>query len=271
MSYKNICWFTIGNSPGTSGNFTVSTAVDGLHVTLGAADDGLSFDARIFESGVGSEVRTGCTYTHGTTTLSRGTLESSTSGSALNFTSAAQVQIIGETAIRAAGLEAVRLSGFSAYADGTSQQTLSTGSGTTLIHGGTGGALKTEEFDIEGWFTQSTGIFFPQEQGLWLMGASAVYGTFESGDYVAVYMSHSTDGSTWSDSTNKAGIAWRGYAAASSAKIGGSGSFIVEANGTTDRWALRLFHSGAGTPVVPAIASVRGWCRFWARRIGVKS
>lgn len=111
MSYKNICWFTIGNSPGTSGNFTVSTAVDGLHVTLGAADDGLSFDARIFESGVGSEVRTGCTYTHGTTTLSRGTLESSTSGSALNFTSAAQVQLLGQTAVSAGASTLVNATG----------------------------------------------------------------------------------------------------------------------------------------------------------------
>lgn len=105
MSYKNLAWFTIGNTPSTSGNFTVSSAVDSLHVTLGAADDGLSFSARIFEAGVGSEVRTGCTYTHGTTTLTRGTLESSTSGSALNFTSAAQVQILGATSASATLLE----------------------------------------------------------------------------------------------------------------------------------------------------------------------
>lgn len=102
MSFKNIAWFGISNSPGTSGNFTVDAAVDTLHVTLGASDDGLSYSARIYETGVGSEVRTGCTYTHGTTTLSRGTLENSTSGSALNFTSAAKVQLLGLTAVTAA-------------------------------------------------------------------------------------------------------------------------------------------------------------------------
>lgn len=98
MNFKNLAWFGVSNTPGTSGDFTVSTAVDSLHVTLGAADDGKSFRVRAFESGVGSEVRTGCVYTHSGTSLSRGTLEMSTSGSALNFTSAAQVQIITETA-----------------------------------------------------------------------------------------------------------------------------------------------------------------------------
>lgn len=98
MTRKNLAYFAISNSPGTSGNLTVSTAVDALHVTLGASDDGGVFSTRIFEAGVGSEIRSGCTYTHGTTTLTRGTLESSTSGSALNFTSAAKVQVVSSAA-----------------------------------------------------------------------------------------------------------------------------------------------------------------------------
>lgn len=100
MTRKNLAYFSISNSPGTSGNLTVSTAVDALHVTLGAADDGGSYSTRIFETGVGSEIRKGCTYTHGTTTLTRGTLESSTdpAGAALDFTSAAKVQIVASAA-----------------------------------------------------------------------------------------------------------------------------------------------------------------------------
>ncbi len=98
MTRKNLAYFAVSNSPGTSGNLTVSTAVDALHVTLGPADDGKVFSTRIFETGVGSEIRNGCTYTHGTTTLTRGTLESSTTGSALNFTSAAKVQIVSSAA-----------------------------------------------------------------------------------------------------------------------------------------------------------------------------
>lgn len=93
-SHKNLAWFTISNSPGTTGDLVVDAAVDGLHVTMEAGDDGKPFDLRIFETGVGSEVRTGCTYTHGTTTLTRGTLESTTGAGALNFTAAAEVMVV---------------------------------------------------------------------------------------------------------------------------------------------------------------------------------
>lgn len=270
MTRKNLAYFSISNTPGTAGNLTVSTAVDALHVTLGSGDDGGVFSCRIFEAGVGSEIRTGCTYTHGTTTLTRGTLESSTGGSALNFTSAAKVQVV-SSAADYTGLDKITLSGFNAYADGTNTQNLTTGTGTTLINGGGSGALRTEEFDIEGWFTQSTGIFFPQEPGLWLIGASAVIDSINDGKYMAVYISHSTDGSTWSEIGDKSCIAWRGASSAAALVIGGSGSFIVNANGTTDRWALRVFHNDSGTPKLPAAAANRPWARFWARRIGVSS
>lgn len=155
--------------------------------------------------------------------------------------------------------------GFSAIADGTNTQSLTTGTGTTLIHGGSGGALKTLQWDIEGWFTQSTGIFFPQEAGKWLIGASAVIGNVADAKFMAVYISHSTDGSSWSDSGEKGVIAWRGAASATQ-QIGGSGGGIVDANGTTDRWSLRIFHTDSGTPIIPATSSVRPWCRFWAMR-----
>lgn len=92
-SHKNLAWFTISNTPGTTGDLVVDAAVDGLHVTMEAADDGKAFDVRIFENGAGSEVRRGCTYTHGTTTLTRGTLESTTGAGALNFTAAAEVMV----------------------------------------------------------------------------------------------------------------------------------------------------------------------------------
>lgn len=94
MSQDNLRHFAISNSPGTSGNITVGAAADAFSLTLGAAQDGRVYDAQIYETGVGAEIRTGCTYTHGTTTLTRGTLETSTGAGALNFTSAAKVRII---------------------------------------------------------------------------------------------------------------------------------------------------------------------------------
>lgn len=92
MSYINRAYFTISNTPSTSGALTVSTAVSGPYRTLGAAHDGMSFDVAITD-GSAWEVRTGCTYTHSGTSLSRGTLKDSSTGSAIDLTSAAQVMV----------------------------------------------------------------------------------------------------------------------------------------------------------------------------------
>lgn len=93
---RNFIRQTISNTPGSAGGFTLSTPVSGF-LGLEAGDDGLSFDLKITE-GTSSEARTGCVYTHGTTSLTRGTLEKSTTGAAVNFTSAAIVSVVATAA-----------------------------------------------------------------------------------------------------------------------------------------------------------------------------
>lgn len=91
---------TISNTPSTTGNFTISTAATRAssapsNVTFGASHDGLTFKVRAHEPSTGAwELRKGCTYTHSGTTLSRGTLEESSTGSAIDFTSAAIVAVV---------------------------------------------------------------------------------------------------------------------------------------------------------------------------------
>lgn len=97
VSHRNRLVATISNSPGTSGALTISAAQSGYRSFV-AGDDGLTFDVSIVD-GTAWEVRTGCTYTHSGTSLSRGTLEDSSTGSAINLTSAAVV-----TATPSAGL-----------------------------------------------------------------------------------------------------------------------------------------------------------------------
>lgn len=92
-THRNLIQASISNAPGTSGAFTINAAAS-EYLSFVAGDDGLGFDVMISETGVGKEVRTGCVYTHSGTTLSRGTLESSTTGAALNFTSAAVVHVV---------------------------------------------------------------------------------------------------------------------------------------------------------------------------------
>lgn len=79
----------VTNTPGTSGNFVVGAAPAGRR-GFSAAEDGKTFELTISE-GNAWEVRTGCVYTHSTTTVTRGTLADSSTGSAINFTAAAVV------------------------------------------------------------------------------------------------------------------------------------------------------------------------------------
>ncbi len=72
------------------GAFTISSASSGYRSFV-AGDDGLTFDGVLITEGTTWEVRDGCVYTHSGTSLSRGTLMDSSTGSAIAFTSAAVV------------------------------------------------------------------------------------------------------------------------------------------------------------------------------------
>ncbi len=94
---RNLVKQTISNTPGTSGALTLSAASTG-YLALGAGDDGQSFSVTILASDsetADKEVRTGCVYTHSTTSLSRGTLES---GTAINLTSTAVAAVTASAA-----------------------------------------------------------------------------------------------------------------------------------------------------------------------------
>jgi hypothetical protein len=84
---------TVSNSPGT-GTINPSAAVSGFR-TFAIGDDGKSFSC-LFVEGTAWEVATGCVYDHDASpkTLTRGTLENSSTGSAISLTSAAIVSVI---------------------------------------------------------------------------------------------------------------------------------------------------------------------------------
>ena len=84
---------TISNTPGTAGSLTLSTASTG-YLALGASDDGKTFTVLVSASDsdtASKELRSGCTYTHSTTTLTRGTL---VAGTAIDLTSSAVVSVV---------------------------------------------------------------------------------------------------------------------------------------------------------------------------------
>ena len=84
-------WFNVASAPG-SGDVACGSALAGF-LGLGSAQDGMTFDGVTFLDGSAWEVRNGCVYTHSTTTLTRGTLEESSTGSAISLSSSATVML----------------------------------------------------------------------------------------------------------------------------------------------------------------------------------
>lgn len=81
----NLIRHYVAAAPGT-GPVTVGAAVTGF-IALGAADTGKTFTV-LFQDGDNKEVATNCLYTHSTLSLTRGTFENSTTGSALTLSDA---------------------------------------------------------------------------------------------------------------------------------------------------------------------------------------
>lgn len=90
---RNLIQMTVSSVASAGlGTLTLGSAVAD-YLAFEAGDDGLTFTVTITETGAGQEVNTGCTYTHSGTTLTRGTLEKSTTGAAIAFSSAAIVSV----------------------------------------------------------------------------------------------------------------------------------------------------------------------------------
>lgn len=74
------------------GAFTIGAAAAGFR-TFGAGQDGQVFDGVLITEGNSWELRSGCVYTHSATSLTRGTLDDSSTGSPIAFTSAAVLAV----------------------------------------------------------------------------------------------------------------------------------------------------------------------------------
>jgi len=99
MTYRN----RIGQVTATTGTgaITLGAAItdstNGDLQALGAGDDGDTFDILIIDGG-DWEVAVDCAYTHGTTSITRGTLEESSTGSALDLSGNAKVYVTASAA-----------------------------------------------------------------------------------------------------------------------------------------------------------------------------
>lgn len=83
---------TVSGTPGT-GTITLGSASSGYQSFASAYGANATVDVMILD-GTAWEVARDCTYTHSGTTLSRGTLEASSTGSAISLTSSAIVSVV---------------------------------------------------------------------------------------------------------------------------------------------------------------------------------
>ena len=92
IAHKNRVQMTVSGTPGT-GMITLGSASSGYQSLAAAHGANATVDVLITD-GTAWEVARSCTYTHSGTTLSRGTLEASSTGSAISLTSSAVVSQI---------------------------------------------------------------------------------------------------------------------------------------------------------------------------------
>ncbi len=214
------------------GTITLGAALSGGYQTAATAyGANANIDIRI-EEGDTWEVCRDCTYTHSGTTVARGTLEDSSSGTSTRvaFTSAAKVYVV-ETGKR---LHLARNRGVvRVISNGSTTQSIAASTFTKVTT-----ALATEVVDQNGWWDAANKKFVPTEPGQYFVcvgagivglsdGKSLIVGIYKNGAIHAIVA--------------------RGYSSANLMVVILTGSTTIEMNGTTDYAELYVYHSDSTT------------------------
>lgn len=211
------------------GAFTISAASSGYR-SFGTSQDGQTFTVLVTE-GTAWEVNTGCTYTHSGTSLARGTLADSSTGSAITFTTAAVVTVVMAAAFGNLLQETLDLGLASVRSPSTGTQTLSAGVFTKIT------VMTDIVTNTNTWWDTTNHRYTPQRAGKYLIIAGmqmapASLRTVEA----TIYKNGIVDtyGSVFQSST----------------ALLPTVSAIVEANGSTDYFELYVYADGS----IPTLA-----------------
>jgi len=160
--HKNFVKMTVSGTPGT-GTITLGSAVSGFQSFASAYGANATVDVSIVD-GTAWEVARDCTYTNSGTTLTRGTFEASSTGSALSLTSAAVVTV---TATAGFGneLEMQLNRGYTAVANSSGTTQTSPGAGTVKITT----PLNTVSDNPYTWWDTTNKQFLPTRTGNYLV------------------------------------------------------------------------------------------------------
>lgn len=217
----------VGHATATTGTGTMTLgAAESGYAAFAAGDNGKSFDIVIID-GTAWEVARECLYTHSGTTLTRGTLESSSTGSAISLSGSAKVYVTNtaERINRAINRGAVIVRN-----DGSATQSIASATYTKVTT-----ALATEEVDQNGWWDHAASKFLPTVGGVFEIHCGVTLG------------GTLTDGSTVICVIYKNGSAYvhafRGFAAIATATLTAAGSVLVSLNGSTDYIEMYAYQS----------------------------
>ena len=250
-THRNRLVTAISNTPGGAGDLTIAAAASGYR-TFAAADDGLSFDVSIVD-GTAWEIRTGCVYTHAGTSLARGTLEDSSTGSAITLTSAAVVTVAMSAGFGNVLENIARNAGYVLAGNSGASQTLTLNAWNRLKGSSESGVFDVQTTDERGWWDATIARFQPTLAGKYLFSFSTVanFSTLGVGSVIAATAIHKNGAalgrgtrSEFYNSTASAGTAGGSYS-----------SLIVQMNGSTD-YLEPWIYVGAASGSVVTIASV---------------
>lgn len=245
--HKNMVKMTVSGTPGT-GTITLGSAASGSQSFATAYGANATVDVKISE-GTDWEVCRDCTYTHIGTTVTRGTREESSTGSAISFTSAAVVE---EVMTAGMGNDLERFITPSGYCliqnDGSTQQSIAAGTNAKLA-----ACLTTATSNADGWWDTTNKKYLPLKAGKYLIVMAAAFENLPTGkDMIPAIFKNGTEAVRGSRVRNSVG-------GASSLQAVG----ILEMNGTTDYAEAFLYNgdtaSGLTEAYGPSIMFMARW------------
>lgn len=228
-THKNRVQMTVTGTPGI-GTITLNAATSGYQ-SLASAYGADAVGDFLFVDGTAWEVARDCVYTHSGTTLSRGTLEASSTGSAISLTSAAVVSMVATAEFGNATENVVRNGGHVfVQNDNINTQTLTLGAYNRLRGNSdspSSGVLRTEVTDQEGWWDAGIARFQPTRAGRYFVSMSVQCAYTGSSAFSLTIAALYKNGSLY---------LWgaRNEVTAANPATGGTIAAVVELNGSTD-------------------------------------
>jgi len=244
-SIKNRVGMSVSGTPGT-GTITLASAESGYQSFATAYGANANVDVLVID-GSAWEVARDCAYTHSGTTLSRGTFEASSTGSALSLTSAAKVYVV-TSAARLVEFEKMVDSGLVFVHNATGVAQTFTNDAETKVNSS---ALNVEEADSNAWWDHGNSKFQPTRSGKYLI---LFHCQMASGTTIAQATLYKNGTST------VAGPVFKGD---TSGWISGELVAVVSLNGSTDYLEMYMYTAGGNTTAATNTSRVTFTALYW--------